>query len=79
MFYWGNFFILTLHVSGETLLNLKSKKESLLQFLNLHNYYICVNENQWQHHFEEDNYLTAAVFSNNSFDRVLEKLFLYLL
>ena len=55
MFWWGNFFSITLHLSGDY------KKQ--FQKIIIENVYavnqdifICINENQWQHHFEADNY-----------------------
>jgi hypothetical protein len=55
MFWWGNFFSITLHVSGsykkmfqqKIIENIKSAKQD---------FFICIHENQWQHHFEADNY-----------------------
>ena len=56
MFWWGNFFSVTLHISGEYKNILR---ESLLKSEHLLNsrFYIGVNEDQWQHHFEENNFL----------------------
>ncbi|MGB5007308.1 MAG: hypothetical protein WBO39_10250 [Ferruginibacter sp.] len=55
MFWWGNFFSITLHISGiyknrfqqNIMDNLVSVKQD---------FFICVHESQWHHHFEEDNY-----------------------
>jgi hypothetical protein len=56
-FWWGNFFSITLYVAGTyaitytpVILNQLSKKGNL-------DWYICVNENRWEHHFAEDNYV----------------------
>ena len=57
MFWWGNFFSITLQVSGMY----KNKlQQQLLDNSMQHqwgDFYICINEDEWQHHFEEDNYL----------------------
>ena len=56
MFWWGNFFSITLHVSGEYQPLLK---QALLKpgALNGEGFFIGVQEDQWQHHFEETNYI----------------------
>lgn len=56
MFWWGNFFSITLHIAG-------SYKENylpnIIQYFLKHgpnNWYVCVNNNAWEHHFDSDNY-----------------------
>ena len=55
MFWWGNFFSITIHLSGEykSLINIPQLTDQIKLQNQL---YICVNENQWEHHFNEDNY-----------------------
>ncbi len=57
MFWWGNCISITLHVSGKY----KNKIAQVLQTgsvsAGLKDYYICINEDEWQHHFEADNYI----------------------
>jgi hypothetical protein len=57
LFWWGKFFSITLHLGGRsallhssTILNRICKKENS-------QWYICINKDPWQHHFETDNYL----------------------
>jgi len=59
LFWWGKFFSITLHLAGRfalihssTILNIVCKKENSP-------WYICINKDPWQHHFEIDNYLLA--------------------
>jgi hypothetical protein len=55
MFWWGNFFSITLHLSG----NYKAMfQQKIIENIDLvtQDVFICINENQWQHHFEADNY-----------------------
>jgi len=54
-FWWGNFFSITLHLSGEYA---KYYAEPIFQKLSEENnsWYVCINEDQWQHHFNADNY-----------------------
>jgi hypothetical protein len=59
-FWWGNFFSITLQAKG--------RYKSKLQVANykLHvmdDWYLCCNEDEWQHHFREDNYLPLSSFT----------------
>lgn len=55
-FWWGNFFSITLHLAGEHAKNFISSAAVGLQ---KNNWYVCVNEKQWEHHFNSDNYVLA--------------------
>ena len=56
MFWWGNFFSITLHVSGKYK---PATMETLIKNESLYNsrFFIGINEDQWQHHFEESNFI----------------------
>ena len=69
MFWWGNFFSITLHLAGnhkKIFYEHVNKKIALLQNSD---YYLCINEDQWQHHFEEGNYVSVSCKTN---DELLE-------
>lgn len=79
MFWWANFFSTTLHLAG------RYKHKYHTPILNCYNelvkndYYTCVNEEQWQHHFDSENYMpigdfTADRFANNIKERSFIKL-----
>jgi hypothetical protein len=58
MFWWGNFFSITLHLSGDY----KEKfQQTIIENISVakEDIFICINENQWQHHFEADNYTSV--------------------
>lgn len=55
-FWWGNYFSITLHLSGKYLQLFKNSIQQKLNNAIIDNYFICVNDEQWQHHFEETNY-----------------------
>lgn len=76
MFWWGNFFSVTLQLSG--LYKVKYQQSLIDNYdeLKQSGYYINVQESQWHHHFEEDNYISvkditkdemAAVFQEKNF------------
>lgn len=59
MFWWGHFFSSTLQVSGT-----KEDRNILASaYHRLQPYYIGVNPDPWQHHFEHDNYKLVKSFS----------------
>ena len=63
MFWWGNFFSITLQLSG-TYKNMFQQK--IIENLGEVNedIFICIHESQWHHHFEADNYINAKQLSN---------------
>lgn len=71
IFWWGNFFSITLHVSGQyqqqTAAHILQQLESLQQ----QQLYICTGNDQWQHHFEKDNYSLLKEKSNDEVAAVL--------
>jgi hypothetical protein len=60
MFWWGHHFSVTLQLAG----NYKKQFEQALihniPLLQQQQFYYCINEDMWQHHFEKSNYLPAA-------------------
>jgi hypothetical protein len=75
MFWWGNFISITLHVSGNHTSQFANNKFKTLEFLQQKDFFICVNKDEWQHHFKEDNYICAASFSLQEFEKIMEKEF----
>lgn len=67
MFWWGHSFSSTLHLSGSLKELFTEKLEAFYFSLSKGNYYIGVNEDPWQHHFEEDNYLPINGMSEEAF------------
>lgn len=71
MFWWGNFFSMTLHLSGRHKKmfseGIGNNKEGLEQ----DNFFICINEDEWQHHFEENNYKPIRELGNTEFNRII--------
>jgi hypothetical protein len=59
-FWWGNFFSVTLHLSGSFKKMLKANLCQNAAKLQQAGYSLCINEDEWQHHFETDNYVPAA-------------------
>lgn len=57
MFWWGNFFSITLQLSGMYKKMYESKIEAAFPHLRKEDFFICISHNQWEHHFETNNYL----------------------
>ena len=72
MFWWGNFFSVTLHLSGVHKEKYTSNSEALLRFLQKNNFFICINEDEWQHHFSNDNYIDPSSINLDQFEKINE-------
>lgn len=71
MFWWGNFFSSTLHLSGiykEAFMPALSTSYPLLA---THGYYIGINDDPWAHHFEVNNYKKINTLQENEFQSLL--------
>jgi hypothetical protein len=75
MFWWGNFFSVTLHLSGHHKTKFINNNPALLSFLKKNNFSICVNEEEWQHNFEEGNYIPATLISGYAYQQSIEQPF----
>ena len=65
MFWWGNFFSITLHLAGGHKKIFYENIDNKISLLRKEEYYLCVNEDQWQHHFEDDNYIPVSAKTND--------------
>jgi hypothetical protein len=74
MFWWGNFISTTLHISGkykkyfEKNIFTKIKQEG--------DFFVCVAENEWQHHFEESNYKKVSKINQTQMNTLQQKDFI---
>jgi hypothetical protein len=73
LFWWGNFFSITLHISG----NYKAKYEKKIivsfESLKREGFFLCINEEQWEHHFEANNYLPVLDLTGSQFREIIGK------
>lgn len=74
-FWWGNYFSITLHLSGKYL---KMYSNVIFQSTKNKNkdWYLSVNENEWEHHFENNNYKLIEVISDSDIINFKEKRFM---
>lgn len=73
MFWWGHFFSLTLHLSGKYKSAYGPKMILSFDSLAENRYFICVNEDGWQHHFEKSNYQPVAETGYAGFEALVTK------
>ena len=67
MFWWGNFFSTTLHLSGRAKITRQMKIADAFAVFAKDNYYIGINTNPWVHHFEKDNYKNVRSLKEEEF------------
>jgi len=67
MFWWGNFFSTTLHLSGIYKKDAEKKILNSYEVLKKNGCYCCVNDKQWEHHFEITNYQPLTEISPTGF------------
>ena len=75
MFWWGNFFSVTLHLSGIYKQKFIHNSNDLLSLLQKNTFFICVNDDEWQHHFNTDNYVAASTIALDEFELINKKNF----
>jgi hypothetical protein len=79
MFWWGNFFSVTLHLSGVYKKDMEEKLIASYNDIKEKGYYCCKNEDPWEHHFEELNYVSVREINKNDFEKIVhEKIFVKL-
>jgi len=71
MFWWGNFFSITLHVSGGYREKYKNKIQKSFTLLKEENFFIAVSDDQWEHHFETANYLPLKEMNDAEFENYI--------
>ena len=72
-FWWGNFFSVTLQLAGIHKQNQLQAIKDNFSFLQENDYWVCINTNPWQHHFEDDNYVLLKDVSEREFSAILNR------
>lgn len=76
MFLWGNFFSITLHLSGRYKEIFETAIQKNIQSLAEPNFYICINEDEWQHHFKTDNYMPVNKLTLGEINSITQRHFI---
>ncbi|WP_018611371.1 hypothetical protein [Segetibacter koreensis] len=69
-FWWGNFFSITLHLAGCYQQQYSSVIYNAISNNLFSGWYIATGENQWEHHFETNNYLSLTEARNDDIDKL---------
>jgi hypothetical protein len=75
MFWWGNYFSVTLHTSAKYKKALEENKDSALSFLKEKKFFVCINDEEWEHHFENTNYKPAVNITDVELKDILSRNF----
>lgn len=79
LFWWGNFFSVTLHLSGEYKKKFEEPIITSYPAIAKKKIYCCINDDQWEHHFGKGNYALIKKMSKKGFgDIIKEKPFIKL-
>ena len=73
MFWWGNYFSITLHLKGEYQEMFSGFIKRNISYLAEKNFSICISSDQWQHELEGDNYISLSCITENQLDDIIEK------
>lgn len=71
MFWWGNFFSCTLQLGGIYKQQFEATVVKNICTLPQQLYFICTNEDAWQHHFEATNYTPLHTLNNTAVEKVI--------
>ncbi len=73
MFWWGNYFSFTLHLSGKFLDDYAQNFLARLNRLKNKEYLICIHSEQWIHHLEKENYQPLDGFTKKQLTTLLNE------
>ena len=72
MFWWGNFFSITLHLSGRFQKQFGKEIARSYDLFVKNGFYLCIADEQWDHHFETDNYIEVKRLKKYEFESKLQ-------
>ena len=73
MFWWGNFFSITLHLSGTFKKMFAGELVASYQQLKETGFFICVGQEEWEHHFEKNNYVQLSELDKIDFENCIRE------
>lgn len=73
MFWWGNFFSITLHIAGGNKKAFEEKLCSAYPLLWQENFHCCINENEWVHHFSSENYISVSKMTEDEYRKRMKE------
>jgi hypothetical protein len=73
LFWWGNFFSITLHLSGHCKELFQQQLIHAYSLFASNDFFLCINDDQWEHHFEKDNFKPVQEIARGEFEQLLSK------
>jgi hypothetical protein len=73
LFWWGRYFSITLHMSGHYKDLFAKKINRAFESLSAQRFYCCVSANEWEHHFDEDNYKLVDQCNEEEFQEIIDE------
>lgn len=71
MFWWGNFFSITLHLSGNNKSNLLKKIFENLSLLKENDFYVYAGQDEWEHDLDPASYKKLFALSTEDLDAIV--------
>lgn len=78
LFWWGNFFSITFHLKGQYKKQFVGNIQSNYQQLSAQGYAICINDDEWDFRFTENNFRPINELSLNEWKAIMTKNFIKL-
>ncbi|CAN5204614.1 hypothetical protein BH11BAC5_BH11BAC5_53260 [soil metagenome] len=81
-FWWGNFFSVSMQLSGEQKKLMETKLQANIEWLRQNDFWLCVNNQPWEHAYDTDNFVSfnqisaaefTSVLNNKSFVKISKK------
>ena len=70
-FWWGNFFSITMQLSGIYKQQYIEKLQLSFPALQKNNFSVCISDDPWEHHFEKSNYASIQSLSEIEFRKLI--------
>jgi len=71
MFWWGNFFSITLHLSGNNKTGLLKKIADHFQFLGENDFFIYDGQKEWEHDMDSNSYKRISSLHTDELEKVV--------
>ncbi len=73
LFWWGRYCSVTLHLQGYYKKTFGKHIADAYPLLKQKNFFVCINDNQWEHHLGKDNYRSLKKMSRQGFEKIIGK------
>ena len=71
MFWWGNFFSITLHLSGNNKITHLTRIFENILLLNEHNFYLYAGNDEWEHDLDPDSYKKIPGLNKEDLEKIV--------